>query len=83
MTGKLKIIVLFLLGGMGYLVWAVMAYFDPAQRGAFLTYNISLVTGVIGLALRDMRTSSDPAPAPALVVPAAAAASEAPAPAQS
>lgn len=80
MTGKLKIIVLFLLGSVGYLVWAVMAYFDPSQRGAFLTYNISLVTGVIGLALRDMRTSSDPAPVSAPTV--VAATPEAPTPAQ-
>ena len=79
MTGKLKIIVLFLLGTVGYLVWAVMAYFDPAQRGAFLTYNISIVTGVIGLALRDMRASSDPTPTPVPAPVVAPAAPEAPA----
>lgn len=41
-------------GVIGYLVWALFAYFDPSTRPDFLKFNIGCVVGVVGLILRDM-----------------------------
>lgn len=49
------------IGIVGYVVWAIMAYADPSQRSGFLTFNISMATGTIGLALRDMQNPEKPA----------------------
>lgn len=46
-------------GLVGYLVWAAMAYYDPTLRPDFLKLNIAMVTGTIGLLLRDMRPAGD------------------------
>ena len=53
-----------LLGAVGYGVWALMAYIDPAQRADFLHFNVLMATGVIGLALRDMQQPPPPPPPP-------------------
>lgn len=49
-------------GVVGYLVWALFAYIDPAARPDFLKFNIGCVVGVVGLILRDMphTTASQP-----------------------
>jgi hypothetical protein len=48
-----------LLGIVSYAVWAFMAYADPSLRADFLKFNVVIATGTIGLALRDMPSSSD------------------------
>ena len=57
-----NIFTLFLIGAVGDMVWAARAYFDPSLRGAFLTFNVSMATGVIGLALREMPTGGQGTP---------------------
>lgn len=42
---------------VGYIAWATMAYFDATLRTEFAHFNIMVVTGVIGLALRDLPTA--------------------------
>jgi len=51
---NLKTILQIAIGGIGYLAWAIMAYFDSSQRAAFLQFNIGAVLGTVGLVLRDM-----------------------------
>ncbi|MHB8915936.1 MAG: hypothetical protein ACYC4K_09020 [Thiobacillus sp.] len=58
MNAKLAISIL--IGCTGYIAWAVMAWYDPAQRNGFLIFNISMATGTIGLALRDMQPATPP-----------------------
>lgn len=64
MSHKEKLILHVLIGFVGYVVWALMAFFDPTLRHDFLVFNIGMATGTIGLALRDMKAASD-APQPA------------------
>ena len=51
---RLRIILLCVIGTVGYVAWGLMAWFDESQRTGFLSLNISMVTGTIGLALRDL-----------------------------
>ncbi len=60
MTPNPKIIIQLLIGCTGYLVWALIAYYDPAQRSDFLKFNILMATGTIGLVLRDMASPQPP-----------------------
>ncbi len=60
-----------ILGTVSYIVWAVMAYFDPTQRADFLKLNVVIVSGTIGLKLRDMQ-SPPPPPPPVPFLPNAA-----------
>jgi len=53
------------IGVTGYSVWACMAIFDPSIRPTFLTFNIGMAVGTIGLVLRDMNA----APGPSSAVP--------------
>lgn len=70
---KVKMWSLFLVGALGYTVWAVMAYFDPSIRGSFLTMNVTMATGVIGLVLREMPTAAAPSvPVTVVATPPAA-----------
>ena len=55
---ELKTKLQILIGILGYCVWALMAYLDPSVRPNFLNFNIGLVVGTFGLALRDMPTRS-------------------------
>lgn len=52
-----KTIALFMIGIVGYVAWAVMAWGDPSLRPAFLTFNEDMVAGAVALALRDMPPS--------------------------
>jgi len=67
---KVKLPVLIAMGVVGYIAYGLIAYFvDRSQMGGFLALNISMVTGTIGLALRDMQypnetPPSDPAAPP-------------------
>ena len=65
MSHKEKLILHVLIGFVGYMVWALMAFFDPTLRHDFLVFNIGMATGTIGLALRDMKAVAD-APLPAI-----------------
>lgn len=47
------------IGVVGYCMWAIFAYYDPALRPDFLKFNIAMVMGTIGLALRDMQASGN------------------------
>jgi hypothetical protein len=60
----LRTIILIAMGIVAYIVWAFMAWFDPSQRTDFLHFNIAIVTGIVGLVLRDMGTPGAPPPAP-------------------
>lgn len=60
MTANPKIIIQLLIGCTGYLVWALIAYYDPTQRPDFLKFNILMATGTIGLVLRDMASPQPP-----------------------
>ncbi len=67
---NLRTILLIVIGVVGYSVWAVMAYLDPAVRVNFLNFNIVMTTGTIGLVLRDMPTTpTNPAPPTQLTTP--------------
>lgn len=55
----LKLALQILVGLTGYGVWGVMAYYDPSLRADFLKLNVAMVTGTIGLLLRDMRSSNE------------------------
>lgn len=53
---KFKLAAMFVMGVVGYVAYGLIAYFvDRSQMGGFLALNISMVTGTIGLALRDMQ----------------------------
>jgi len=54
-----------LIGVVAYVVLAIVAILDPAQRPAFINFNWTMALGTIGLALRDM---PPPPPPPAVVV---------------
>jgi len=43
-------------GLVGYVAWAVIAYYDPSQRPDFLKFNIGLATGAVALAVRDLQS---------------------------
>ena len=76
---NLKIGTTIVMGVVGYVAYGLIAYFvDRSQMGGFLALNISMVTGTIGLALRDMQYPNEPPAgqvaspgAPALPAPAA------------
>ncbi len=51
---KIKIAI----GTIGYIAWAILVYFDPPQRAEFLHFNMAMVTGTIGLVLRDMSNTA-------------------------
>jgi len=55
--------VLITIGVVGYCVWAFMASLDATLRPDFLAMNIGMVTGTIGLVLRDMQSASGIKPA--------------------
>lgn len=57
MTVKLALQIL--VGLTGYGVWGLMAYHDPLLRSDFLSLNMAMVAGTIGLLLRDMRSSDE------------------------
>lgn len=62
---KVKLPVLILMGVVGYSAYGLIAYFvDRSQMGGFLALNISMVTGTIGLALRDMQNPRETPPTP-------------------
>lgn len=63
-NARLKILILTVIGVVGYGVWAAMAYFDPTQRPDFLKFNIFMCGGTIGLVLRDMQSPPSPPPPP-------------------
>jgi hypothetical protein len=54
MNTKIKLWIQIIVGSVGYLVWAIMAYSDPSLRSDFLALNMGMVAGTIGLVLRDM-----------------------------
>ena len=60
---RIKFLVLVALGIVGYVGWAVMVYLDPTQRADFLKLHITVVGGVVALALREMPSAAPP-PAP-------------------
>lgn len=74
---NLKVATTIVTGAVGYIAYGLIAYFvDRSQLGGFLALNISMATGAIGLALRDMQypnevAAGQPAP-PALPVSALA-----------
>lgn len=47
------------MGIAAFLIWSGMALFDPSLRSAYLTFIISVVTGVSALALHNKPTQSD------------------------
>jgi hypothetical protein len=60
---KVKLPVLIAMGVVGYCAYGLIAYFvDRSQMGGFLALNISMVTGTIGLALRDMQYPNEANP---------------------
>jgi hypothetical protein len=62
---KAKLPVLIVMGVVGYIAYGLIAYFvDRSQMGGFLALNISMVTGTIGLALRDMQYPNESPTAP-------------------
>jgi hypothetical protein len=63
MSMQLRTVIQILIGVVGYVVWAAMAYFDPSQRADFLHFNVAMAVGTIGLVLRDMKTPADAGPA--------------------
>jgi hypothetical protein len=60
---NIKLIIQIAIGITGYVMWAVMAYFDPTLRPDFLKINVTMVLGTIGLVLRDMQGASLSPPA--------------------
>ena len=56
---NLKFLAMVIVGVIGYSVWAVMAYFDPTQRHDFLSFNIVMATGTIGVVVRDMKSPGE------------------------
>lgn len=46
-------------GSVAFIVWSIMAYNDPALRGAYLTFIITVVTTLSALVLRDMPTQGE------------------------
>jgi len=66
-----KSIAIVAMGTVGYVAYGLISYFvDRSQMGGFLALNISMVTGTIGLALRDMNYPNEVTP-PAKPAPAA------------
>ena len=59
----LKMIFQIIVGALGYIVWAVMAYYDPIQRPDFLKFNIAMAVGTISLVIRDMSAPGAAPPA--------------------
>ena len=59
---NLKFLSLIIIGVIGYITWAVMAYFDPTQRHDFLSFNIVMATGTIGVVVRDMQSPNSQQP---------------------
>lgn len=53
-----KLIIHVTIGLVSYGVWAFMAWQDPSLRHDFLAFNITLATGTVGLAIRDMLPST-------------------------
>ena len=54
-----KDLLLTLLGLLGYAVWGLMAYFDPAQRTEFLHFTILGVTTIAAIVIRDMKPAKN------------------------
>lgn len=57
---SMKFLALLIIGTIGYCTWAIMAYFDPSQRHDFLSFNIVMATGTIGVVVRDMQSPNSP-----------------------
>lgn len=58
---NLKLAITSIMGVVGYTAYGLIAYFvDRSQMGGFLALNISMVTGTIGLALRDLQYPNEP-----------------------
>lgn len=43
------------MGASAYIIWASLVWVGDAPMEAFVTFNISIVTAVSALALRDMK----------------------------
>jgi hypothetical protein len=54
MTLNLKYITLAVMGGVAFIIWSVMAFYDASLRSDYLKFIVSVVLGTGGLALRDM-----------------------------
>ena len=62
---NLKLAIIIVMGTVGYVAWGLLAYFvDRSQMGGFIALNISMVSGTIGLALRDLQYPNEPPAAP-------------------
>jgi len=58
---NLKLAIIIVMGTVGYIAWGLLAYFvDRSQMGGFIAINISMVSGTIGLALRDLQYPNEP-----------------------
>lgn len=58
---NLKLAIIIVMGTVGYVAWGLLAYFvDRSQMGGFIAINISMVSGTIGLALRDLQYPNEP-----------------------
>ena len=56
-----KIALFIVMATAGYAAYGLIAFFvDRSQMGGFLALNISMVTGTISVALRDMKFPNDP-----------------------
>jgi len=44
-----------IMGASAYIVWACLVKSGDAPMEAFVTFNVSIVTAVAALALRDMK----------------------------
>lgn len=60
MTFKLKIQIA--MGSLAFAIWSFMAWYDPSLRSAYVTFIISVVTGIAALALRDIPTEKPKEP---------------------
>jgi hypothetical protein len=62
---KTRLLSLVAIGVIGYVAWAVMAWYDPAARPDFLKANAAAVMGVLALALHTAGGPPTP-PTPAI-----------------
>lgn len=80
MNYKLKLTVMLVLGIVGFIIWSVMAYFDGAMRADYAKFVISIVVGIVALAMRDMQPPAPPAAVVTPIAPFALASAPAPTP---